>query len=133
MALTPINLKYGLRIPGHHQKGVLRMEFNEYQRLAIRTAVYPCIGRNYVYPTLGLAGEAGEVAERVKKIFRDSNGEMTAEQKELLVKELGDVLWYVSALAHELYIDLDEVAQQNLRKLHDRKERNMIHGSGDKR
>jgi NTP pyrophosphatase (non-canonical NTP hydrolase) len=109
------------------------MEFNEYQRLAIKTAVYPCVGRNFVYPTLGLTGEAGEVAERVKKIFRDSNGEMTPEQKELLLKELGDVLWYISALAHELYTDLDEVATMNLKKLYDRKDRNMIHGSGDKR
>ncbi len=109
------------------------MEFNEYQKLAIKTAVYPCVGKNFVYPTLGLAGEAGEVAEKVKKVFRDSNGEMTAEQKELLVKELGDVLWYVSAIAHELGTDLDDVAQQNLKKLHDRMERDKLHGSGDKR
>jgi NTP pyrophosphatase (non-canonical NTP hydrolase) len=109
------------------------MEFNEYQRLAIKTAVYPCVGKNFVYPTLGLAGEAGEVAEKVKKIFRDSGGEMTAEQKELLLKELGDVLWYVSAIAHELGTGLEDVAELNLRKLSDRKDRGMIHGSGDKR
>jgi NTP pyrophosphatase (non-canonical NTP hydrolase) len=109
------------------------MEFNEYQKLAIKTAIYPPVGKGYVYPTLGLAGEAGEVAERVKKIFRDHGGEMTPEDKELLVKELGDVLWYISAISHELEVSLEEVAKQNLIKLSDRKERNMIHGSGDKR
>jgi NTP pyrophosphatase (non-canonical NTP hydrolase) len=109
------------------------MEFNEYQKLAIKTAVYPIVGKNFVYPTLGLLGEAGEIAEKVKKIFRDSGGEMSQEQKELLIKELGDVLWYISALSHELGASLDEVAQQNLKKLQDRKERDKLHGSGDKR
>ena len=109
------------------------MEFNEYQKSAIKTAVYPTVGKNFVYPTLGLLGEAGEVAEKVKKIFRDSDGEMSLEQKEMLAMELGDVLWYISALSHELDISLDEVAQLNLKKLQDRKNRDMLHGSGDKR
>lgn len=109
------------------------MEFNEYQKLAIKTAVYPNIGNNFVYPTLGIAGEAGEVAEKVKKIIRDNQGEMTDEHRELLIKEMGDVLWYLSALAHELGTELNDVAELNLKKLYDRKNRNVLHGSGDKR
>lgn len=109
------------------------MEFNEYQRLAIKTAVYPCVGRNYVYPTLGLAGEAGEVVNRIKKALRDSSGEMAPDEKNLVAKELGDVLWYISLIAYELGTDLEVVAQQNLKKIMDRKERGAIGGSGDTR
>lgn len=109
------------------------MELNEYQKKAMGTAVYPSISKGFVYPTLGLAGEAGEVAERVKKLFRDGNGEINPEQRELLIKELGDVLWYISAISHEIGATLEEVGQENIKKLYDRKDRGMIHGSGDKR
>ncbi len=109
------------------------MNFNEYQIEARKTAVYPNIGNNIYYPTLGLCGESGEVAEKVKKIFRDNNGIVTDESKLKLEKELGDVLWYVAQLATELNLSLDEIATNNIRKLQSRKERNQIHGSGDNR
>lgn len=95
--------------------------------------MYPVVGKNYVYPTLGLVGEAGEVAEKVKKIFRDNNGELDAERKTVLEKELGDVLWYLAQLATELGLSLDDIAKNNIAKLQSRKERGMLHGDGDSR
>ena len=109
------------------------MDFNDYQKLSRETAIYPNIGKNFVYPTLGLSGEAGEIAEKVKKIIRDSDGVITDETRELLKKELGDVLWYVSQLAAEFGFTLDEVAEENIKKLFSRKERGVIKGSGDNR
>lgn len=109
------------------------MEFNDYQKEARKTAIYPNLGKNFVYPTLGLAGEAGEVAEKVKKIIRDGNGEVTAEKKEELSKELGDVLWYVANLAEELGLNLDDIAKRNLEKLKSRQERGKLKGDGDNR
>ncbi len=109
------------------------MQFNEYQKEARKTAIYPDCGRNFVYPTLGLAGEAGEVAEKIKKVIRDSAGAISDERKEELSKELGDVLWYAANLATELGLDLDAVAQKNIEKLQSRKERNALKGSGDNR
>ena len=109
------------------------MNFNEYQTEARKTAVYPNIGNNIYYPALGLCGESGEVAEKVKKILRDDNNIVTEDSKLKLEKELGDVLWYVSQLATELDLSIDEIATNNIRKLQSRKERNQIHGSGDNR
>jgi len=109
------------------------INFNEYQSEATKTAAYPNIGNNIYYPTLGLCGESGEVAEKIKKIFRDDNGIVTNESKLKLEKELGDVLWYVAQLATELDLSLDEIATNNIRKLQSRKERNQLHGSGDNR
>jgi NTP pyrophosphatase (non-canonical NTP hydrolase) len=109
------------------------MQFNDYQKHALKTAVYPVVARGYVYPALGLAGETGEVLEKVKKVFRDGHGELSPEARQALIHELGDVLWYLSALSHELGVDLDTVAKQNLAKLSARKERNVLHGDGDKR
>ena len=109
------------------------MTFDEYQEFARSTAIYPedC---KVTYPTLGLCGEAGEVAEKVKKSIRDGLDYWQEEQfKEDLTKELGDVLWYISALASDLDISLDEVAENNLLKLASRKKRNKIGGSGDNR
>ena len=88
---------------------------------------------NLVYPTLGLAGESGEVAEKVKKVIRDKNGVVDKKTREEIKKELGDVLWYVSQLATELDLSLDEVAQQNLKKLNSRMKRGKLQGSGDNR
>ena len=82
---------------------------------------------------LGLVGESAEVAEKVKKIIRDKNGELSDETKAELVKELGDILWYVNAVAVMLGSDLSKVADSNLQKVLSRKERGMIHGSGDNR
>jgi NTP pyrophosphatase (non-canonical NTP hydrolase) len=86
-----------------------------------------------IYPTLGLLGETGEIAEKIKKMFRDRNGELSQEEKDLLAKELGDVLWYLSQLASELGLSLSDIATGNIQKLKDRMERRVIHGSGDKR
>jgi NTP pyrophosphatase (non-canonical NTP hydrolase) len=85
------------------------------------------------YPALGLAGEAGEVAEHVKKSIRDDGGVVTPERREALGKELGDVLWYLAQLATELELDLDEVADANLQKLRSRQLRGVLSGSGDDR
>ena len=109
------------------------MNFTEYQNLALATAIYP---KKYetIYPALGLCGEAGEVAEKVKKSIRDGLHNWPDEQfKEELTKELGDVLWYISALASDLDISLNEIAESNLQKLASRKKRNKIGGSGDNR
>ena len=110
-----------------------KMEINEYQTEARKTAVYPDIGNNFIYPTLGLCGEAGEVAEKVKKILRDENGNLTLQNIEKLTKEMGDVLWYLANLSTEINVSLEEVAQKNLDKLQSRKDRNKIHGDGDER
>lgn len=116
-------------------------DFNYYQeraiqydtsRLAIdKEARYD----GYMEKALGLAGETGEVLEKIKKMIRDKNGVFSPTPEDIaeLKKELGDVLWYLSALAFYNGIDLDDVARANLDKLRSRKERNKIHGSGDNR
>ncbi len=109
------------------------LTFREYQELARTTAIYPNVGKNFVYPALGLAGEAGEVVEKVKKILRDEKGKVTQHLKRAIAKELGDVLWYVAMLAYELGLDLEKVAKENLKKLKGRKERGTLHGEGDER
>lgn len=109
------------------------MDFNKYQKETKKTAIYPNIGKNIVYPTLGISGETGEVAEKVKKIIRDDGGKISKEKKEDLKKELGDILWYISQLATELKLSLDDVAETNIKKLRSRKRRGKLHGSGDNR
>jgi NTP pyrophosphatase (non-canonical NTP hydrolase) len=109
------------------------MTLDEYQETSRGTAVYPDIGKNLVYPTLGLCGETGEFAEKVKKSIRDDGGKITPERKEQMVKELGDVLWYLSAVAHELGISLGDVAKLNIEKLASRQKRDTLQGSGDNR
>jgi|ERR1017187_9265527 NTP pyrophosphatase (non-canonical NTP hydrolase) len=113
------------------------MDFNKYQEEAWETAQYPQSGANMVYPALGLAGEAGEVAEKIKKLWRNqgiTNGTLITDNEAIeLAKELGDVLWYISALAKELEIPLEDVAQMNLDKLHDRAARGVIKSEGDNR
>jgi len=91
------------------------------------------LGSNNIYPTLGLVGEAGEVAEKVKKVIRDKNGIFDNESKLGIQKELGDVLWYVSNLCTELNFNLEDVALQNLEKLKLRAAKGKISGSGDDR
>ena len=108
------------------------MEFNEYQKKAGETAVYPKIdGKGFLYPAIGLAGETGEILEKIKKMFRDEGGELSDERRADIVKELGDVLWYVAMLAKELDEKLGDVAQKNIDKLQDRKKRDLVHGKGD--
>ncbi|MBS1770730.1 MAG: nucleoside triphosphate pyrophosphohydrolase family protein [Acidobacteria bacterium] len=93
------------------------MNFEDYQSAASKTALYPRRMSNVEYPTLGLAGEAGEVANIVKKIQRDHAGVLTDETKAKLKDELGDVLWYISACADELGLTLAEIAEFNIQKL----------------
>ncbi len=108
------------------------IELSEYQQLSRRTAAYPREAW-LSYPALGLAGEAGEVAEHAKKAIRDDGGQITDERRAAMAKELGDVLWYVSQLASELGLELDEIAGANLEKLLSRQRRGVLSGSGDDR
>jgi NTP pyrophosphatase (non-canonical NTP hydrolase) len=107
--------------------------FDEYQKISRKTASYPAIQEGYVYPALGLLGEAGEVAEKVKKAFRDDDGKMTVERRAAIQKELGDVLWYMAALCTELGFSFEETAQLNLKKTASRMARGQISGNGDDR
>lgn len=108
------------------------MTLNEYQEQANKTAIYG-EQQSIIYPALGLNGEAGEVAEKIKKVLRDSGGVFNDEQKREIAKELGDTLWYCAALARDLNIDLEKIAQMNIDKLKSRQERGKISGSGDNR
>ena len=109
------------------------MELNDYQKESRKTALYPNVGNNAIYPTLGIVGEAGEVADKVKKILRDKNGVFDEDSKNAIKFELGDVLWYISQLSSELGYELEDVAKANLQKLKSRKSRGTIQGSGDNR
>jgi NTP pyrophosphatase (non-canonical NTP hydrolase) len=109
------------------------MDLATYQLQSRHTARYPNAGSNPIYPTLGLCGEAGEVADKVKKVIRDRGGSFSPEVIEALKLELGDVLWYVAQLSTELGLDLAEVASANLEKLASRAARNVISGDGDQR
>lgn len=108
------------------------MEFGHYQRLAKRTAVYRGAGTRaleaHTYVAMGLAGEAGEFCNQVKKALRDDNTEFTVDRRRVMRDELGDVLWYVAMACEELGVSMDVVAQQNIDKLADRAERDAIHG-----
>jgi NTP pyrophosphatase (non-canonical NTP hydrolase) len=109
------------------------MTFEEYQIEARKTAIYPNMDNNFIYPALGLVGEAGEIAEKIKKVIRDDNYVITEEKRAEITKELGDVLWYIANLSKELGISMEDVASANLAKLKSRQERDMLHGSGDNR
>jgi NTP pyrophosphatase (non-canonical NTP hydrolase) len=109
------------------------MDFNYYQNRARETAIYPNMGSEFTYPALGLVGEAGEIANKLKKVIRDKSGVLSEEVRESVSDELGDVLWYVAQLATEMGTDLDTIAQRNIDKLSSRKERGVIAGSGDNR
>ena len=109
------------------------MDFKTYQNKARTTAQYPNLGSNYIYPTLGLVGEAGEVAEKVKKVIRDKKGIFDQDSKDAIKKELGDVLWYLANLCTEFDFSLSDVALKNLDKLRLRASEGKISGSGDNR
>ncbi len=106
---------------------------NEYQRESRKTWLLVHTDHPIVYPTMGLANEAGEVAGKVKKIFRDKGGQIGPEDREALKQELGDVLWYLAQICTELDLTLEEVAEANLEKLFSRQARDKIRGSGDER
>src|SRR5215510_13327813 len=107
------------------------MDFNEYQTKSRKTAGYPAIGHRVIYPTLGLVNEAGEVAGKIKKVFRDKDGQLSAETRDALKAELGDVLWYVAQVATELDLSKDEIPEQNIVRVYDRGERGKFRGDGD--
>lgn len=110
------------------------MELNEYQKKALETAVYPERYR-VIYPALGIAGEAGECADKVKKWIRgdDGNLEMSEERRNSIALEIGDVLWYCATLANDLGFSLEEIGRMNYEKLMSRKARGKLSGSGDYR
>lgn len=108
------------------------MELNEYQKLALETAIYPQ-EQKVIYPTLGLTGEAGEVSDKVKKVLRDNNGIFSEERKLEIAKELGDVAWYLAVCSNDLGFSLEEICKMNYEKLKSRKERGKINGNGDNR
>jgi len=112
------------------------MRFNDYQTAIHATAIYPEAGTGsamaLAYVGLGL-GEAGEVQGKIKKILRDDAGFVSAEKREAIAAELGDLLWYVARTAEELQYPLENIAEANLAKLYDRKNRNVLQGSGDNR
>ena len=109
------------------------MECDTYQRESRATAQYTAIGHAVIYPTLGLVNEAGEVAGKIKKIFRDKQGVIGEAEREALKAELGDVLWYLAQVATELGLSLDQIAMHNLEKLRSRAARGKIQGDGDTR
>lgn len=109
------------------------MDFNQYQKKSRRTAIYPNMGKNYIYPVLGLTGESGEVAEKFKKLIRDRKRRVDKHFREEITKELGDVLWYIAQICAELKIKMDDVAELNIAKLASRKKRGVLHGDGDNR
>lgn len=109
------------------------MTFNEYQIKAKETAIFPDEENRFIYATLAMMGEAGEVSEKIKKIWRDKGKVVSDQDREEIKKELGDVLWYMSQLALELKIDFDDVATGNINKLQSRLQRNVLHGAGDNR
>ena len=108
------------------------MNFENYQETIKVTAVYP-ENVKVLYPALGLAGETGEVCEKIKKVYRDKDGVFSEETTNELKKEIGDVLWYIQALCNDLGLNMQDVAQANVDKLMDRMNRNVIHGNGDNR
>ena len=112
------------------------MDLKQYQTIIKKTAIYPKeIG--IAYCVMGLTGESGEVADKAKKLYRDkdllNNKVISAEDKQSFIKELGDVLWYITALANEIDTDLSTIAETNYNKLIKRRETNTLHGSGDNR
>lgn len=106
--------------------------FKAYQEQAIKTAQYGA-GDKIIYPSLGLANEAGEVLGKVKKVLRDNEGKFTTDRCVAIGDEIGDVLWYLAALAEDLGLNLGTIAENNILKLQDRQKRGVIQGSGDNR
>lgn len=113
------------------------MDFDEYQKRAAGCDFYEKTSNvqaaGFLEKILGLTGEAGEVADKFKKIIRDKDGMLLDDDRLAIIKELGDVLWYVAGIARYLDVPLSEVAERNVEKLEDRQRRNALHGEGDER
>ncbi|MBQ3436706.1 nucleoside triphosphate pyrophosphohydrolase family protein [Candidatus Saccharibacteria bacterium] len=113
------------------------MNFDEYQKKASKYDLAKATDNlkdvGFIEKVLGLVGEAGETADKIKKLLRDKDGVVSDENKDLVVKELGDTLWYIASIARYLEVPLSEVADGNIEKLESRWQRNKLHGEGDKR
>ena len=110
------------------------MTFDEYQQKALTTAILSGNETlDIAHWALGITGEGGEIAEKVKKMIRDDNAQISDEKKQEIAKEIGDVLWYLAVLAHTLGVSFDELAHMNLEKLASRQSRGALSGSGDNR
>ena len=109
------------------------MNIKDYQEFTKTTDTGAEVNGHLGYLALGLVDEAGEVAGKIKKLFRDFNGEMSDSYKKEIIKEVGDVLWYMTRLADELDTNIEEIAEINKNKLQSRLERDKIHGNGDNR
>lgn len=110
------------------------MTLDDYQKGALTTVLATEDQfKDLLHWVLGINGESGEIAEKVKKIIRDKNGQVSEEDKQDLAKEIGDVLWYLAVFAHQLGFSFDDVGRQNLDKLQSRKKRGVLGGSGDNR
>lgn len=108
------------------------MTFEEYTEKALATSICP-ENMDVIYPLIGLTGETGEVAEKIKKVYRDNNGEFTEGIKLQIMKEIGDCLWYINKLAADLGYTLEDAAKINLEKCYTRRANNTLHGDGDNR
>lgn len=113
------------------------MDFNEYQKECrktdVGTSAQDCLKPGWLYYVLGCCGETGEMAEKIKKLFRDKNGIIDDEFKDALIKEMGDVQWYMARLVDQFDIDFEVIFRQNIKKLQSRQKRNKLHGNGDNR
>jgi len=125
-------LLFDLATAGTPEKTESPFTFEEFDREAQRTIIFPDYAKLY-YPALGLCGEAGEVAEKVKKLFRDYNGTLTDDYRSAIVQEVGDVLWYVSAMCRDLGVPMEAPAKACIAKLKSRAERGTLKGNGDER
>jgi len=109
------------------------MHFSDYQKQSRLSAIYPQMGQNFTYSLIGLVGETGEVAEKIKKLIRDKQSKLDNDYRAEIKKEMGDILWYFSQLATDLGIGLEDLVKTNLKKIKSRQVRHKIHGNGDNR
>jgi NTP pyrophosphatase (non-canonical NTP hydrolase) len=113
------------------------MEFNEYQKECAKTDVgtsaQDCLKPGWLYYMMGIAGESGEMIDKIKKLFRDHNGVVDDNFKSMIIKEMGDYHWYSARLCSALGINYNDIAKENLAKLQSRMERGKLHGDGDER
>jgi NTP pyrophosphatase (non-canonical NTP hydrolase) len=111
-----------------------KLTLNQFQELSRKTAIYPKVhGTLPLYAVLGLCGESGEIAEKIKKVLRDKNGILSTDDSYAIAKELGDCLWYLAQIATELEMDLGDIANLNLSKIANRQQTGTLQGSGDNR
>ena len=126
-----LELDLGVRTNENHKYNRIS-DLDMYQQVAKTTAIYPR-EQAIIYPTLGLTGEAGEVANKVKKIIRDGTNKNNENLVQEISAEIGDCLWYISVLADDIGVKLSDIANSNLEKLENRKKKGTIPGSGDDR